>query len=292
VAIFLPVTVVVASASVEPVLTALAVCNVSIYPKRLKPLKRVRPKPKLHLNFKLMFSDTFLTAKWQNLIMANYEIDPKILEKYIPEGTELDLWQGRCYVSLVGFMFLNTKVLGIGFPFHRDFEEVNLRFYVKYPHPTEGVRRGVVFIKEIVPKRMITAIANTFYNENYQTMKMAHEETETDNTLKIKYLWHYQNHWNSLRIEAEKEKSLALPNSEELFITEHYWGYAGEKGVKTTEYNVQHPSWNIHKITDFTIDCAFEKLYGLEFSVLKNLKPTSVFLAEGSDISVLKGKKI
>jgi uncharacterized protein len=239
-----------------------------------------------------MFSNTFLTAKWHNLIMANYEIDPKILENYIPEGTELDLWQERCYVSLVGFMFLNTKVLGIGFPFHRDFEEVNLRFYVKYQHPTEGVRRGVVFIKEIVPKRMITFIANTLYNENYQTLKMAHQEDETANALKIKYLWQFQNHWNSLSVEAEKEKSLALPHSEELFITEHYWGYAGGKGVKTTEYNVQHPSWYIHKVKNFTIDCAFDKLYGESFSILKNREPTSVFLADGSDISVLKGEKL
>ncbi len=239
-----------------------------------------------------MFSNTFLTAKWHNLIMANYEIDPKILEKYIPEGTELDLWQGRCYVSLVGFMFLKTKVLGIGFPLHRDFEEVNLRFYVKYRHPTEGVRRGVVFIKEIVPKHAITFIANTLYNENYQTLNMAHEESEISNTLTIKYLWQFQNHWNSLQVEVEKEKAPALPNSEELFITEHYWGYAGKRGGKTTEYNVQHPSWNIHKVINFTINCAFEKLYGKAFSHLADLKPTSVFLADGSEISVLKGKKL
>ena len=224
--------------------------------------------------------------------MANYEIDPAILEKYLPNGTELDLWQGRCYVSLVGFMFLNTKVLGINFPFHRHFEEVNLRFYVKYQHPTEGVRRGVVFIKEIVPKAMITLVANTLYNENYQTLKTKHEKSETSNSLIIKYLWQFQNHWNSLSVEAEKEKSFALPDSEELFITEHYWGYGGGKNSRTTEYNVQHPSWNIHKVKSFNIDCAFEKLYGHEFSILSSTQPSSVFLAEGSDILVLKGNKI
>ena len=239
-----------------------------------------------------MFSNTFLTAHWRNLIMVNYAIDAAILEKYLPKGTELDLFEGRCYVSVVGFLFLNTKVLGIGFPFHRNFEEINLRFYVKYRHPTEGVRRGVVFIKEIVPKAMITLVANTLYNENYQTLKTKNETSETDNSLIIKYLWQHKNHWNSLSVEAEKEKAFALPDSEAQFITEHYWGYAGGKDVETTEYQVQHPSWYIHKVKEFSIDCDFEKLYGDAFSFLSNAEPTSVFLAEGSDISVLKGKKI
>ena len=239
-----------------------------------------------------MFSNTFLTAHWRNLIMVNYAIDAAILEKYLPKGTELDLFEGRCYVSVVGFLFLNTKVLGIGFPFHRNFEEVNLRFYVKYRHPTEGVRRGVVFIKEIVPKAMITLVANTLYNENYQTLKTKNEISETPNSLIIKYLWQYKKHWNSLSVEAEKEKAFALPDSEAQFITEHYWGYAGGRDVETTEYQVQHPSWYIHKVKKFSIDCDFEKLYGEAFSFLSNAEPTSVFLAEGSDISVLKGKKI
>ena len=92
---------------------------------------------------------SFLNAEWRKLILANYEIDPNILKKYIPAHTELDIWNGRCYVSLVGFMFVNTKMLGMKIPFHINFEEVNLRFYVK--HKSKGeYKRGVVFIKEII----------------------------------------------------------------------------------------------------------------------------------------------
>jgi len=68
---------------------------------------------------------TFLNAQWKNLIMANYEVNPAVLGKYLPYKTELDTWNGRHYVSLVGFMFLDTKVLGIKIPFHVNFEEVN-----------------------------------------------------------------------------------------------------------------------------------------------------------------------
>jgi uncharacterized protein YqjF (DUF2071 family) len=112
---------------------------------------------------------SFLKAHWKNLIMVNYDIDPKILEPYIPKHTSLDLFEGRCLISLVGFMFKDTKVLGLKFPNHINFEEVNLRFYVKH-----NDKRAVVFIKEIVPKSLITFIANTFYNEHYETHQMEH----------------------------------------------------------------------------------------------------------------------
>jgi hypothetical protein len=103
---------------------------------------------------------TFLTAEWRKLALANYVIDPKILEKYVPKGTELDIWEGKCFVSLVGFRFLNTKVKGIKVPFHVNFDEVNLRFYVKYLDGNEW-KRGVVFIKEIVPKPILSFVART-----------------------------------------------------------------------------------------------------------------------------------
>ena len=100
----------------------------------------------------------FLTAKWHDLIMVNYEVDPKLLEPRVPLGTELDLQDGKCFVSLVGFMFLDTRVMEFLVPFHVNFEEVNLRFYVKRETEDE-LRRGVVFIKEIVPKSAIAAVA-------------------------------------------------------------------------------------------------------------------------------------
>src|SRR5688500_2284903 len=111
----------------------------------------------------------FLEAEWRKLAMANYCVDKKILAKYLPYDTEIDIWEDKCYVSLVGFMFLNTKLKGIKIPFHSNFEEVNLRFYVRHKCTGEW-KRGVVFIKEIVPLPTLTFVANTIYKENYETM--------------------------------------------------------------------------------------------------------------------------
>ncbi len=101
----------------------------------------------------------FLTAQWKNLVMLNYEIEPSVLFPYLPKGTELDLWNNNCYISLVGFMFLNTRVRGLSIPFYRNFEEFNLRFYVRFKDKNEWKRGG--FCKRDYPKRMISFIANT-----------------------------------------------------------------------------------------------------------------------------------
>src|ERR1700741_4988936 len=107
----------------------------------------------------------FLTANWRNLLMINFETAPGLLRPYLPRNTELDTWNNTHYVSLVGFLFQDTRLKGFSFPLHRTFEEVNLRFYVKY-REGHSWKRGVVFIKELVPKRLITFVANTVYKEN------------------------------------------------------------------------------------------------------------------------------
>lgn len=223
---------------------------------------------------------TFLKAYWKNLILINYEVDPNILKPYVPKNTELDSFNGKYYVSVVGFMFMNTKVLGIKLPFHINFEEINLRLYVKH-----NDKRGVVFIKEIVPKPLITLVANSIYHEHYQTNKMKHSWIEYKNHNTFEYQWKLNNQWQSISVKTEKTLSEIKDNSEEQFITEHYFGYTKHKN-KTYEYEVTHPTWKQLNVVDFDINIDFEANYGNNFKVLQSLKPTSVILAEGSEITV------
>lgn len=168
---------------------------------------------------------TFLTAIWNNLIMANYVIDPGILKPYVPNKTELDYYNGKCFVSLIGFMFEKTKLFGMKIPFHSNFEEVNLRFYVR--NNDNGIwKRGAVFIKEIVPKPAISIIANTFYKEKYCTMPMRHFNIVDDNEIYLGYHWKYKKKWYKLEAITENG-ALPMPaGSNEEFIAEHYWGYS------------------------------------------------------------------
>ncbi len=235
--------------------------------------------------------NTFLSAQWKKLILANYTIDPSILLPYLPEKTELDFWEGKCYVSLVGFMFENVRVKGIKIPFHVNFEEVNLRFYVRYNDNNEW-KRGAVFIKEIVPKHAITLVANTVYGEHYETLPMKHEWNETENQLLVSYSWKKNGEWQELAVKTNNVSEEIAVGSEEEFITEHYWGYTKRKNGKTSEYGVEHPRWDVFKTLDYTIKTDFEKNYGVDFAFLNSETPCSVFLADGSDIEVKKGSKL
>jgi len=233
---------------------------------------------------------TFLKAEWRKLAMANYEIDPKLLLPYLPAKTELDVWNGINYVSLIGFMFKDTKVLGIKVPFHIDFEEVNLRFYVRHKHNGEW-RRGVVFIKEIVPKAAITFVANTLYKEHYQTMKMNHLWEEKQDKRIVQYDWNYNGKLQSFAVEADLESTPIREGSETEFITEHYWGYSKYNDTTTFEYEVTHPKWETYAVKKSKIEVDFGLVYGKEFSILNELEPKSVFLAEGSEITVENKRK-
>jgi len=229
---------------------------------------------------------TFLTAKWQQLILVNYKINPDILYPFIPNGTKLDLYNNTCYVSLVGFLFKDTKILGIKLPNHINFEEVNLRFYV-----TCNGKRGVVFIKEIVPKPLITLIANLLYKEHYQTCKMSHVWAENKQYKTISYNWRINNQWQSISVNCERISQKILPNTETEFITEHYYGYTKYKH-KTFEYEVTHPMWEQHPVLNYSIDVDFSQTYGKTFEFLNRTKPSSVLLAKGSEISVLNKRKL
>ncbi len=229
----------------------------------------------------------FLTAEWRKLAMANYAVDPQILKPFVPKRTELDLYNGICYVSLVGFLFQHTRVKGMAIPAHEDFEEVNLRFYVRYKDG-DIWKRGVVFIKEIVPKMMISFVANLVYKEPYQTMPMRHHLRENTH-LEVGYEWECKEFWNRFHVVAEKQSRLIAPETEEDFITQHFWGYTKMNEKETKEYEVEHPRWEHYPIRSYQIDVKFGDVYGDSFKELENNAPRSVLLAEGSEISVRDG---
>jgi uncharacterized protein YqjF (DUF2071 family) len=229
----------------------------------------------------------FLTARWKDLIMANYAVDPELMRPRVPAGTELDLQDGKCFVSLVGFMFLDTRVLGIPVPMHVNFEEVNLRFYIK--REAEGeTRRAVCFVKEIVPRWAIAAVARGLYGEPYECWSMDHERTERT----VAYRWSKDGRNNSLSVEIDESIGVPPEGSHGEFIIEHYWGYTGRGNGRVDEYRVEHPKWELFSVKNKRIDVDFGAVYGSEFAFLADERPFSVLLAKGSEVAVYKGKQI
>jgi uncharacterized protein YqjF (DUF2071 family) len=231
-------------------------------------------------------TSVFLTAGWHDLAMLNFPVEPGLLEPYLPAGTELDYWQGRPYVSVVGFRFVNTTVLGIPLPFHREFEEVNLRFYVVRPMP-DGPRRGVVFIREIAPKWLISVAARWFYNEQYVTMPMRHRVEDQ----LVQYEWLHAGDWNGLSVHTDGKFEAPAPGSEAEFITEHYWGYSKQPDSTTVEYEVEHRPWRLQAASSVRYDCDVEAIYGQAWAPYLR-EPSSAFVADGSSVLVRRGLRI
>lgn len=233
----------------------------------------------------------FLTAEWRHLAMLNFEVDPKVLSPFVPVGTELDDWQGRTFVSVVGFMFLNTRVFGVAIPWHRNFEEVNLRFYVRRK-ASDGWRRGVVFVKEIVPRVAIALTARVVYGENYVAVRMRHRielEAGADEPRAVSYSWWFRGRENRIELAPAGDADEAPEGSDVEFITEHYWGYARRRDGRTMEYRVEHPRWLVSRAATARLDCDVAGLYGNQFVEFLQSPPASAFLADGSEVTVFRG---
>ncbi|HEV8582475.1 MAG TPA: DUF2071 domain-containing protein [Thermoanaerobaculia bacterium] len=237
-------------------------------------------------------SRPFLTARWEHLAMLNYAVPKETLQPLVPPGTELDSWNGKTFVSIVGFLFLDTRVWGVGVPFHRDFEEVNLRFYVRR-RAEDGWRRGVVFVKEIVPRLAVAGLARLLYGENYVALPMRHvlAGDPLKGEMSVAYGWRWRGRWNGVGATVSGRPQEAEPGSEEEFITEHYWGYAASRGG-CVEYRVEHPRWQVWTLEQPQLDCDVADLYGAAFADPLLAPPSSAFLADGSEIAVYPGRRL
>lgn len=217
--------------------------------------------------------------------MLNYVVDPKLVEALVPPGTEIDFENGETFLSVVGFLFLDTRLLGLPVPLHRDFEEVNLRFYVR-KKSADMWRRGVVFVRELVPRRAIAVVARTFYGENYVAVPMKHQIDHVDLKLSVEYSWRRGRKWESIKMTATGEPQAIPAGSHAEFITEHYWGYTCFRGG-CSEYRVEHPRWKTWNADSFEFAADIASLYGEQFVETLKVAPRSAFIAEGSPIQVL-----
>lgn len=234
-----------------------------------------------------------LTAEWRHLAMLNYAVDPLVLRPLVPPGTELDHWNGETYASVIGFQFLQTTFCGVPIPFHANFVEVNLRFYIRRRAP-EGWRRGVAFIRELAPRRAVALVANLLYGERYLAVPMTHELVPGGGVVpqRLEYGWRYRGGSGRIMLEPTGEVLPLAEGSREQYIAEHYWGYSNHArgGV---EYEVAHPSWRYSPARTASFECDhIATVYGQPWVEALSGPPASAFWADGSAVRVYAGKRI
>ena len=236
----------------------------------------------------------FVTAEWRYLVMLSYEVDPSLLEPLVPAGTVVDTWRGRTFVSVVGFRFLDTRVLGMAVPFHRDFDEVNLRFYVRRELPSGEVRRGVVFVRELVSRAAVALLARLAYNEPYQVapMRSVVPLALVDAPGRLTYEWRGPAGWERLAATTVAAPAVPAPDSEAAFITQHHWGYTRQRNGSTVEYRVDHPPWRVWAAASAVLTADVLRLYGPAFASALSGPPASTLIAEGSPVTVYAPRRL
>lgn len=234
----------------------------------------------------------FLSAEWRDLVMLNYEVEASVLSRHVPRGTALDSFKGRTYLTLVGFRFCRTKLLGrFTVPFHATFDEVNLRFYVRRREGADD-RRGVVFIAEVVPRSAIATTARLVYGENYIHLPMKHRIKTEGLNKTAEYQWQVGGLWCRLAAQTVGHPAHPPDGSLEQFITEHYWGYATQRSGASVEYHVSHPPWEVWATTQAEFEGDASAVYGRELATVLKRRPDCAFVADGSPVVVFRGNRV
>jgi len=225
---------------------------------------------------------TLVTAEWRDLVLFTFEAPRALFEPLLPRGVELDDWRGRIFLSLIGFRFLGSRLLGVPIPFHGNFPEVNLRFYVRRQTP-EGLRRGVVFLREMVPQQAVAVFARRLYGENYVRVPMA-QMVEPGRSAKYSWQTTGKQHWIWARTVSPP--AVPAPDALETFILDHHWGYTRTPDGGCLEYQVERPPWRVYPIE------SFEMCVDGELPFAHPAAPDSVIFAEGSEVAVSFGRRI
>jgi uncharacterized protein YqjF (DUF2071 family) len=230
----------------------------------------------------------FLTASWNNLFLATYAVPPKLLLPRLPAGLALDIRGDNAFVSLVAFEFLDTRVWGVAWPGFRNFAELNLRFYVQH-----GDQRGVVFIREFVPQKLVAWMARILYNEPYRAAPLTATRREDDATRTMEYRLRYAGREHVIGVTGAKPCYLPAQDTDEYFFKEHHWGFGTTRAGSTLRYEVAHPVWEVFPVQGYHLDLDWAAVYGPEWGFLATATPCSTVFAVGSAVQVFpKGQRL
>jgi uncharacterized protein len=229
----------------------------------------------------------FLTARWVNVALVSYPVPDRILSSRLPPGLALDRWQGQAFVSLVAFDFLDTRVLGVAWPGFTSFPEMNLRFYVR-----DGDRRGVVFVRELVPSRVVAWVARLFYNEPYRVARLRSITETLPGRIQVAHELPWGGRSQRITVEGRYPAAAGPETGATHFFKERHWGYGTDRRGRALRYAVDHPAWRVFPDAEARVDLDFATVYGREWDLLTGQAPAHVALAEGSSVSVYPGERV
>ena len=230
-----------------------------------------------------------ISGEWRELAIVSWRVAPELLRPRLPAGTELDEWDGRSWLSLVGLRFLGLAVGGVPVPLHREFAQVNLRFYARRV-VGDQVRRGAVFVRELVPRAAMAAVARLVMNEPMVhadvRAEVAHDAERPSRVLGVTYTWESDPGRGRLHVDTDAEPMALERLSLEEFLSERCWGFTAQRDGGSTEYRVEHPRWSVYVSRDASVDGDLAATFPLDLARVMLARPDHAFVAEGSRVAI------
>lgn len=222
-----------------------------------------------------------LTARWSNLALLTYDVDEALVRPCLPTDVEPDLVEGKAQVSLVAFDFVDTRVRGRRIPGFVDFPEINFRTYVR-----QGDRQGVVAIRELVPSPLAAAVARLRFNEPFRSTPMESRTASMGDELVVEHRWRWKDRRYFLRMTADQTAGGVPSNGTALHLFGRRWAYGRSRQGDPMVLRVEHPPWALRQVRTVDFDVDYGALYGPEWAVLNDTRPSSTLLAVGSAVSI------
>ncbi len=217
----------------------------------------------------------FLTARWSQLCLVNFEVNPTWLESFVPAGLQLEVVDESAFVSLAALHFREVRVLGVSWPGYRSFPQLTLRFQVRSQE-----RRGVTTVRDFAPSKLPCWVARQLYGQPYKAAELSSRRRSDEIAWTL--LWGGEEN----RLEFTLAKTVQAPTSEDSFFLEHKWGYSVLPDGRLQESKVLHPPWTTRRVLDWNLHFDFGKVYGPEWTFLDHLSPRSCSFGVDSQVAI------
>jgi hypothetical protein len=239
-------------------------------------------------------TQAFITAHWSDIAVINYEADPQLLRRFLPAGLELARYSDHHLLSLVSFRYRDTRMGGVRVPFYGQFIELYLGFFAQHERRNE-IHRGWVFIKKIVPGRVIAATGRILYNEEYirRPMRELIEHGTQQRPYRVRYEWKDGGSWHGLEVRASAlNPQSPAEGSVEHYVTQNYGAFAKTKRGGTIEFPADHPTWDVWPSEYASLDGDAERIFDADIAGVLKAPHHSAFIASGSHVSLGKATSI
>ena len=226
-----------------------------------------------------------ISSEFRKVALLNYIIPQEVIEKYLPKHTKPDLYNGNCFISLVGFQVKKLKLNDVKVPLIKDFDEIDLQIYVKHFNGASW-EKGVVVISRIFDQPGLAPLTNTIFQTNYISHPSKSEVKEDQHGLEVKYSWQFDGKEQSFSV---KSNNLAAPydkGTEAAFILDRSLGFIRVTEEETLKYPVTHASWHLYTVEEYAVDVDFSRQYDPALNLLNSRIPHSVILTEGSTVEI------